>query len=253
MAHFTRLPIIGITTYGQNDLNCFYLPRAYIDAIRAAGGLPVLVTPGETQIEQILDSVDGLLLPGGGDINPVIYGGTSHPDIYNVDPERDALELSLAQLALQTSKPILGICRGLQVLSVASGAALVPHVPDEFGTLVIHRAERMKPVQHAVNLTTGSKLAQLLQQEQIMVNSLHHQAVRQVPPGWQVSGCAPDGLIEAIESLTHPWAIALQWHPELAPNDPIQQRIFHSFIAAAKGQPLEKVWQTQEAQSVAVG
>ncbi|MDX2100372.1 MAG: gamma-glutamyl-gamma-aminobutyrate hydrolase family protein [Leptolyngbyaceae cyanobacterium bins.59] len=250
MNSLTRLPRIGITTYGQNDLNCFYLPRAYVEAIRRAGGLPMLLPPGETNLEAILATVDGLLLPGGGDINPMLYGGSDHPAIYNVDPERDAFELPLAQLALQRDIPILGICRGLQVLSVVSGADLVAHVPDEFGSLVIHRAERTQPTQHPVDLLSGTRLVRLMEQSTLMVNSLHHQAVREVPPGWQVAARAADGLIEAIEHRTHPWALALQWHPELSPDNLLQCRIFQAFVAAAQGQEIAPLPQKNPAIAV---
>ncbi|HEY9647494.1 MAG TPA: gamma-glutamyl-gamma-aminobutyrate hydrolase family protein, partial [Chroococcidiopsis sp.] len=134
-----RAPMIGITTYGRNEKAEFHLYAAYIDAVRRAGGIPVLFPPGEPQGDRLLATVDGLLLTGGGDIHPDRYDGALHPTIYRLDAERDDFELGLAKLALRSGLALLGICRGLQVLSVASGGTLLPHVPDVFGEAVAHR------------------------------------------------------------------------------------------------------------------
>jgi putative glutamine amidotransferase len=229
-------PIIGITTYGRNASGEFYLPALYIDTVRRAGGVPLLLPPGEAHPNRLIQLVDGLIFTGGGDIDPDHYKGASHPAIYKIDPERDAFELELARLAIEAEVTLLGICRGLQVLSVASGGKLLPHVPDAFGTDVLHRGEPLHPVRHAVELQSGSRLAAIVGAAQMEVVSWHHQAVPTVPPGWQVAAFAPDGVIEALEHEGHPWAVALQWHPEMsAAEDPSQQRIFTAFVAAAAG------------------
>ena len=150
-----------------------------------------------------------------------------------VDPKRDAFELTLAKLALNTDIPVLGICRGIGVLSVASGGSLVTHLPDEFGEAVAHTGGPTQTVEHLVRIEPQSRLAKVVGSTEVTVVSLHHQAVRTVPPGWRVAAYACDGVIEALEHEHHPWAIALQWHPELALDDPQAQRIFCSLVEAA--------------------
>lgn len=232
---FNRSPIIGITTYGRNERGEFHLYGNYIDVVRRAGGVPILLPPGETNLDRILNLVDGLIFTGGGDIDPDHYDGDAHPAIYRVDPERDAFELALAKRAVQSNLALLGICRGLQVLNIASGGRLLPHVPDAFGTDVLHREEPLNPTRHPVEVVPGSLLADIVGTSSMEIVSWHHQAVPTVPPGWRATAFAPDGLIEALEHEEHPWAIALQWHPELsAAEDPLQQRIFDAFIQAAR-------------------
>jgi len=230
----TRPPIIGITTYGRNEAGEFHLYTSYVDAVRRAGGIPVLLPPGEKHPDYLIQWIDGLILTGGGDIDPDRYSGDFHPSIYKIDPERDSFELDLAQRATQADIAVLGICRGMQVLSVASGGKLLPHVPDQFGTAILHREEQLCPIRHPVELVPTSHLAHIVGTSHLEVVSWHHQAITTVPPGWQAAAYAPDGLIEAVEHRAHPWAIALQWHPELSSaQDPLQQRIFDAFIRAA--------------------
>ena len=231
----TQPPLIGITTSGKQLTGSFYLTHSYVDAVRAAGGIPILLPPGEpSEGATILRQVDGLIFSGGGDIDPAIYQGQPHPTIYNVDPERDRSEISLAQLALTQTLPILGICRGLEVLLIATGGSLVPHVPDKFGEEVFHRAEQLRPIEHSVKITDGSCLAKMMAATAATVVSWHHQAADTVPSEWRVTAKAADGVVEAIEHQHHPWAIALQWHPELSPGDPLQQGIFQTFVAATQ-------------------
>ncbi len=231
-------PLIGITTPSQRDTRLFCLRSEYVDAVRLAGGVPVLLTPGEPEeCAAILERLDGLVFTGGGDLDPAIYNGASHPTIYSVDQGRDRFELTLAQTALNTDIPVLGICRGLEVLVVASGGDLVAHVPDEFGALVEHRAEQAYPSEHRVQIAPESYLAKVIRATDVTVVSWHHQAARTAPPKWTVTAHAADGVIEALEHEQHPWAIALQWHPELSINDPLQQRIFRALVAAASRKP----------------
>ena len=230
----TQPPLIGITTSGKQLTGSFYLTHSYVDAVRTAGGIPILLPPGEpSEGATILNKIDGLVFSGGGDIDPAIYQGKPHPTIYNVDPERDRSEISLAQLALAQALPILGICRGLEVLIIATSGSLFPHLPDEFGEGVFHRAEQLRPIEHDVKISADSRLATMMAATEATVVSWHHQAANNVPPGWRVIAKAADGVIEAIEHQHHPWAIALQWHPELSPGDPLQRGIFRAFIAAS--------------------
>ena len=225
-------PLIGITTSSQMLAGSFCLSRLYVEAVRSAGGIPVLIPGGEPDSSTILSRLDGLILSGGGDIDPEIYNGKSHVTIYNVDRERDRSEISLAQLILSTNIPVLGICRGLEVLVVATGGSLIPHLPDEVGEVVIHRAHQSSSIEHSVKIAANSRLAEIVGATELNVFSWHHQAASIVPQEWNVTAQAADGVIEALEHKHHPWAIALQWHPELAIHDTLQQRIFQAFIHA---------------------
>lgn len=233
----SKRPLIGITTAGQLDTSLFCLRSDYVEAVRLAGGLPMLLPPGEPDLEAILDRIDGLLLSGGGDIDPVHYNGQPHPTVYNVDLQRDRSELALAKLVMNTDIPVLGICRGLEVLVVASGGNLVPHLPDEFGEAIAHRSHQSRPSKHTVQIAPESRLASVIGATESQIVSWHHQAVCTVPDVWQTVARATDGVIEALEHKHHPWAIALQWHPELSLHDPQQQQIFQAFITATRSCP----------------
>ena len=228
-------PLIGLTTYGRSADNRYALPAEYVDAVRRAGGVPVLIVPGETRLREVLEAVDALILSGGGDIDPDAYGGKRHAANYGIDLERDALEIELARHIVSTELPTLGICRGAQILNIAHGGTLIEHLPDEIGEQVLHRAPPREPIAHGIRLQPHSRLAQILGRVEFEAVSWHHQALRQVAPGFAIAGHAPDGTVEAIEMPTHPWLIAVQWHPELtAASDPLQQRIFDAIVVAAR-------------------
>lgn len=227
-------PVVGITTYGRSEDNEFCLPCFYVDGVRRAGGLPILIPPGDPRPREVLDLVDALIFTGGGDLSPEWYSGSHHPTLYMVDQERDTTEVALAQAVLKEEIPALGICRGMQVLGVASGAKLVAHIPDHVGADVEHRTPDRKPTRHEVRVLSGTRLARLVGDGKLPVVSWHHQAVAQVPKGWRVAALAPDGIIEAIEAERHPWLIAVQWHPELALDDPRHQRLFDALVEVAR-------------------
>ena len=206
--------------------------------MRRAGGVPILIAPGESHWETALDSVDALILTGGGDIDPIRYAGRRHDTNYGIDQERDTLELALGAGVIDSGLPTLGICRGAQILNVVQGGRLIEHIPDEVGDSVLHRAPPREPVRHSVQIKPSSKLAHILGREELHVTSWHHQALRGVAEGFEAVAHAPDGTIEAIEMPDHPWLIAVQWHPELtAATDPLQQRLFDAIVAAARLQP----------------
>lgn len=228
-------PVIGITTYGRNEENRFHLPADYVDAVRRAGGLPLLIAPGEARWREALRLIDGLLLTGGGDIDPQIYGGRSHPTIYNLDHERDQSELALVREAVTTGLPAFGICRGMQVLNVALGGTLIEHLPEVVGEAVLHRAPPREPIPHTIAVRPGGRLAAITGALEFSCASWHHQALRDVARELEVVAHAPDGTIEAVELPAHPWLLGVQWHPELtAAYDPIQQRLFAAFVEAAR-------------------
>jgi putative glutamine amidotransferase len=236
MTRNRQRPIIGISSYGRDgELPSFSLPCGYIDAVRAAGGTPLVLPPGEANPEQLLDLVDGFVLAGGGDIAPGVYGGDSHETIYMVSEERDNFELSLARGALERPHlPMLCICRGLQVLNIASGGTLYPHIPDQFGDSVNHRLPPRSPTRHAVNLEADTLLGRIVGSTEIDACSWHHQAVRDLGEGLRPVAWAPDGVVEAIEAEGHSWCLAVQWHPEMQIGETAQDRLFEAFIKAAQ-------------------
>ena len=235
MNRAARPPLIGLTTYGRSADNRYTLPVEYLDAVRRAGGIPVLLAPGEPHWAPVLDMLDALILTGGGDIDPDRYGGRRLQTGYGVDQERDSLELALARHVITSGMPTLGICRGAQILNVVQGGTLIEHIPDEIGETVLHRAPPREPIMHSVVLKPQSRLAQILGRDEINVTSWHHQAPRRVAAGFEVVAHAPDGTIEAIEMPDHPWLVAVQWHPELtAASDPLQQRLFDAVVAATR-------------------
>lgn len=224
-------PIIGITTYSVDENGSYTLPREYVDAVRRAGGIPVLVCPGETRCEDLLESIDGLVLAGGGDLTPSCYGGSDHETIYLLDESRDQTELELARLAIERKFPTFAICRGIQIINVALGGTLVEHLPDEYGESILHRLPPRKPTPHAVTIHDDSRLAELLGRTDAEIASWHHQSIRRVADGLRVVAEAADGVIEAVEMPDNENLIAVQWHPELtAAKDDSQQALFNTFV-----------------------
>ena len=237
-------PIIGITTYGryEKDLaNPYYdhhfsLPALYIDAIRRAGGIPFLIPPGETDWEEILATVDGILITGGADIDPERYGGDrSHPKLTRLDAERDEMELDLVRhLTDVTPAPTLCICRGMQVMNVALGGSLHEHVADVHPDDV-HRSDDGGWTIQPVEVLQTSLLAEVMQATEVATYSGHHQGVKTLAAGLRVAAVASDGIIEAIEHPEMPWMLGVQWHPEItAAEDPTQQRLFDELVAEAR-------------------
>ncbi len=234
------LPLIGITTYARNAEAEFTLPSAYVDIVRNNGGLPILLPPGEPNVGKILELVDGLILAGGGDLDPSLYGGTHHSTIERINPERDSFEIFLAKRLLTMEKPVLGICRGMQILNVAAGGTLVEHLPEKFGTSVSHRGENKQPVPHLVRITEGSMLSRLTGKAELPVMSLHHQALGTVAESWTVSARSADDVVEAIEKPDHPWMMAVLWHPELSAGQKEQRKLIRAFVDSAKRKSMKQ-------------
>ena len=227
-------PLIGITTYGRDEEGRFALPVEYVEAVRRAGGVALLVPPGEANWSPLLASVDGWILTGGGDMDPDAYGSGGHETVYMVDPERDASEFELARYLIDRGLPTFGICRGIQVLNVVLGGDLHVHLPAAVGEQVAHRAPPRLPIPHRVQGLGGTKLAAIVKDLEFEVASWHHQGVRRVGAALEVVAQAPDGVVEAVEMAAHPWLIGVQWHPELtAAHQPQQQRLFDAFVAHA--------------------
>jgi putative glutamine amidotransferase len=210
-------------------------PRAYADAVRDAGGLPLPVPCGDPSLAaEYLALCDGLLVAGGDfDIPPERYGEVRRPGCGPSRPGRTAFEEAMATGALAAGMPVLGVCGGMQLLAVVRGGALHQHLPDDLG--VSHEQPPPKDVpSHAVAVEPGSLLARLVGLQSLQVNSTHHQAVSRPGTGVTVTGRAPDGVVEAIELDGHPFALGVQWHPEaLASRDPRQLAILRGLVQAA--------------------
>lgn len=214
------------------------VPSPYLEALDRAGADGALLMPAAITAERAaaaLARFDGLLLPGGGDVSPELYGQEPVPEIMWVNAARDGYELPLVRHAVEAGVPTLAICRGAQVLNVALGGTLHQHISDREGLIAHQSPAGDGGVMHRVRLDAGSRLARALGTTEIDGYSYHHQALDRVAPGLSVVGTAPDGTVEAVESAQR-WVIGIQWHAEVtAAEDPAQQRVFEALVEAAAG------------------
>jgi putative glutamine amidotransferase len=233
-----RLPVIGLTTYleraktGVWDVPASFLPKVYFDAVEKAGGIAVLLPPqaiSEAIADRLLDSLDGLILTGGKDIEPSRYGQDAHPETDEPRPDRDAWEDTLLRRAIEREIPFLGICRGAQMLNVARGGTLHQHLPDVVGDRRYQAGQGI--FNHVeVSVAEDSRLAGLLS-DTIEVPVYHHQAIDQLGDGVVVTARTSDGVIEAVELDSVPFGVAVQWHPEESRDD---IRLFAGLVEAAR-------------------
>lgn len=217
--------------------------RRYLNCILRAGGEPVVISPQQIDLadaESLIGRFDGLVLMGGADVNPVLYGQQAGPHIYGVLPEQDSFETALFRAALSIDLPVLAVCRGMQLANVALGGTLVQHLGDlpNAADLVDHAPTGFPVgaefVLHEIELNEGSLIAQSMGTCRIQGASFHHQGIGELAPGLQVVGRSSDGLLEAVEHLDH-WLIGVQWHPEdTAVDDPVQQGLYDAFVQRAR-------------------
>jgi len=240
----TRRPVIGIPCSAYPD--SWYTPTngnaiSYLRAIEAAGGVPALIHL--TRDAEVLDAhyrrCDGLLLAGGEDVDPAYYGAVPHPKLGQPNPFQDEIEIALTRRAAAEGKPILGICRGVQLLNVALGGTLYQDIPAELPGALDHAESitrrDMAHLAHPIDLEANSWLADRLDAGTLIVNTLHHQALRDVAPGLRVVGRATDGVIEAVEGVGPHFVLGVQCHPEelWEHADPRWARVFAGFVETA--------------------
>jgi len=230
-------PIIGVTSaFNWRERN-YTLAETYVESIKQAGGIPVILAHTPLDAATLAQALDALLVTGGPDVNPVYYNEDPHPKLGGIDPERDESELALLEAFIATGKPILGICRGMQALNVALGGSLFQDIYTHYteAPLLKHGQEAPRwSTSHTVDLLPDSQLQRIFGSEEVLVNSFHHQAVKDIAPVLIVSAKAPDGIIEAIEKPGHPFCIGTQWHPECMfdrPQSPMH-KLFAAFVEA---------------------
>jgi putative glutamine amidotransferase len=233
--------LIGITTAHMphpEGLPMVAVQESYVRSVLNAGGVPVLIPLGlqYCDLQVIFGWVDGILLTGGGDIDPQRFGGEAHPTVHQVDPERDEIEIRLVEDSVRLGKPFLGICRGIQVINVAFGGSLYTDISSQIPNSLAHEWVPGRPwshLAHSVRVEQGSRLAEILGGTHFEVNSLHHQAISRLEHSFQATAFAPDGVIEAIELPEHPFGVAVQWHPEWLQDHPPMRALFGAFVQAA--------------------
>lgn len=233
-----KSPLIGITTGYHEDIEpVAELPRRYVDAVLRAGGAPSILAPVEDEqiIERYAQVLDGLVISGGRDIPPALYGEQPHERTDPVSKERPLFEIALVKRFRELDKPVLGICYGCQLLNVAFGGNLIQDIPSQVEDSVIHR--RISPsdnhATHPVYLKQKSLLQAILSASEVTVVSSHHQAVKRLAPGFRVTAYAPDKVIEAIELEDARFVVGVQWHPEMDPDAEATDRLMRAFLEAA--------------------
>ena len=226
-----RPPVIGVTRCSRMD--------DYVSSIERAGARVRVLETGESP-RKVLQEIDGLLLTGGGDIDPVFYGEDRHPSVEDAEPGRDEFEIDLARRALTAALPLLAICRGAQVLNVAAGGSLVQDIPSGVATGVAHTVQAPPDAHaHDVQVAAGSRLERALgaaidPNQSCRVNSRHHQSVARLGTGLIASATASDGVIEAIEKPDAPFCLGVQWHPENFWQTGEFTALFDSFVVVAR-------------------
>ncbi len=238
------LPVIGIS--GRPDqsarppnISLFVTSQTYVRAVALGGGAPVIIPPHleEAELHAIFERLDGLLLSGGGDVQPSFFGEEDSGLLWLVDEKRDRTELALARWAVEKKLPLLAICRGLQVLNIVTGGTLIQDIPTHVPGALNHSPVSGLPkgsVVHTVKVMTNSRLAALVGAGDLGVNSSHHQAVKVVGDGLVVTARAPDSIIEGLELPDHPFCVSVQWHPEaMVESQPLMRHLFEGLAEAA--------------------
>lgn len=236
-------PVIGIgtdlfLTPGKRDQAFVY--TTYTEALRKAGAVAVLIPPQPENAAELARTLDGILLAGGEDCDPALYGEEKHESVEPMDPRRQSNDLSLAKIAREAGVPTLGICLGLQMMNIAAGGTLFQDIHSQYETEIEHASIPDDRGRHEVHLEQGTRLAEIVGARELSVNSSHHQAVRDVGRGLRVTAHAPDGIIEGVEDPNHPFYLGVQWHPEDMTDEDSASRIFGAFLEAARRRAEER-------------
>ena len=229
-------PLIGIAPLWYEEKKAFWMRPDYVEGIREEGAVPFVLplTDDHEALDRLLDKSDGILLTGGYDIDPSLYGEERRPECGPPAPERDAMELYLAKGIRERHVPCLGICRGIQLINVAYGGTLYQDLPTERPGIRHFMEEPYDAVQHYVDIEEDTPLHKLLSLTHLGVNSLHHQAVKELGKGLLPMAYSTDGLVEAVYDPFHPFLWAVQWHPERSfRTDERSRMIFRAFVQAA--------------------
>ena len=239
-------PVIGLTPGHNTDTQDAFMRPAYLKALTAAGAVPVMLPlePDSADFRQLAEIFDGFLFTGGPDAQPFLFGEETHEHCGSASPKRDAMELALLSQVMAVKKPILGICRGIQIINIGLGGTIYQDIPSQYyGSKENHVSFPLAHRQpydyelpsHTVTLSPQSRLAAVCGCSSLKVNSMHHQAVKDLAPGLTACAAASDGLIEALEMPEYPWLFAVQWHPEyLWEHDPAAASLFKSFVNACR-------------------
>jgi putative glutamine amidotransferase len=241
-----RPPVIGVTMSTTADgppgttPPRAWLNHTYLRAVQEAGGIPLLLTAqlDRRALDTLWSRLDGILLTGGGDVDPMRFGEAPHPTVAEVSDARDRLEIEVVERAIDQRRPLLAICRGIQILNVALGGSLYQDIASDTGSTIAHsQTEPRRQPTHAVKvMREGTRLGETLGAPEIEVNSLHHQAIKRLGRGLREVAWAPDGIIEGVEaSDPAPLVLGVQWHPEeLVADHPAARNLFRTLIAAAE-------------------
>lgn len=250
MKKLSRRPIIGVTTQTLHSIDgipeglpqSVVMNQRYYVAVTLVGAAPILIPLLDDEPEAlraVYEVCDGIMIPGGVDMDPERFGEEPHAKLGRIDPARDRVELQLTEWAVEDKRPLLGLCRGLQVINVALGGTLYQDLDDQYPNAIKHDyfptyGFERDHLAHDVALTRGSRLRHLYEKDRIPVNSMHHQGIKTLAPSLVASAVAPDGLIEAAESTNDHFLVGVQWHPEVFElTDPNTRHVFREFINAA--------------------
>lgn len=237
MSKATSKPVIGIgsdiyVNSGERDRAFAY--TTYVESIRRAGAVPLVIPPQPENAAELVEQLDGILLAGGEDCDPAVYGESAHPSVEPMDPRRQANDLSLAKLARERGLPTLGICLGAQVMNVAAGGTLIQDIDSQLETDIRHASVPEDRARHDVAIESDTKLAAIVGERAINVNSSHHQAIGKIGEGLRTAAHAPDGVVEGVEDPEHPFYVGVQWHPEDMQGDRTAAKLFGAFVDAAR-------------------
>lgn len=235
-----KRPIIGITPGIDYSENKLYINNGYVEAIRLAGGLPVLLplTDDVEFLKSIIARFDGIVLSGGSDVDAKYWGEPNYTYGGEISPLRDAMEIFIAREAIASDKPVLGICRGCQVMNIALGGTIYQDIYEEQKDKKIYKHSQHAPKwhpTHEIYIEKDTKVFKIHKEAMIRVNSFHHQAVKDIAPGFVVSARSGDGIIEAIEHINCKFAVGVQWHPEVMwEKDSTHLKLFVKFVSCCK-------------------